>query len=568
MSVDTFTEPPPPPAPSRPLRNLLLLLGGTAAVLAAAGGVAWALHGSPTGAAPAAVIPADAQVYAAVDLSAAPDFNRLVEAFRQADSASLGQALGLDAGQVAGTLRDVEGTDGCVRDALHIDLAHLPDWLGRQAAVALFGMEIDSSTGDFSSPSALAVLSVSDHAAAAAYLQEATAAIESCISASFDSETYDGATVYRASPPDGPPLAIALTDGHLLVGIGTGMVERSLDLAPGEALADDADFSAVLGALPADRALTGYLSMDLPRQVAGQAGDLLAQTGQAPGMNLATILAGIKGLGFAGALDQAGVRFDLVTVGEAGTATTLSAGTLPSLLPADAIGFVGTGPFDVAAAWNSVRDLLDQAATGQGPLGFGGNLNLLGGALGLSIEDDLIGNLTGEMGIAVLPSTEGSLAQRTGVDLGLIAVLEARDPAAMTRTIRLLGRGLSRAVAVPVEPRPFSGGLLYAVTDDTGDLAVFGMAGDHVVVATGADAAAALLSEEPRLSDSAAYGQAVAGLPDGSTTILYLDVTGLLAALGPEATQAGALAPLRTVTVGAARRGEVSRLTVYARVDY
>jgi hypothetical protein len=280
---------------------------------------------------------------------------------------------------------------------------------------------------------------------------------------------------------------------------------------------------------------------------------------------------GMRGLGLAATLLDEGVRLEMVAVGQPNE--TLSVGTaaatdVAGLLPADAIGFAGIGAFDVPAAWSSLMDLLAQMPVEEGGTSVNDTIAMVGTMLGIDIERDLVDQLTGEVGLGLLPATAGSLVTGSGVNLGIIAVLGVRDAGAMATTAQALATGLGSLSGTPATPRPFDGGTLYALSDGTSDVALFGMAGDHMVITTHESHAATLLTGGDRLAGSARYAEATSGLPEGSEPLLYLDIAALVGALNLEADQSAGVAPLQTVAVSGSMGAQAMSTTVYLRIDY
>ena len=193
------------------------------------------------------------------------------------------------------------------------------------------------------------------------------------------------------------------------------------------------------------------------------------------------------------------------------------ASDLPDLLPADTIVFAGIGAFDVPAAWGGLMEMLAQMPVEEGQPSIEDSLALIGVMLGVDLEEDLIDQLTGEVGLGLLPAAVGSLVDGAGVNLGLIAVMGVEDPGAMAGTVTALAEGLGRMTETPAATRPFEGGTLYALSDGTADIALFGMAGDHMVITTHESHAAALLAGGDKLAGSARYAEAINGLPQGSS---------------------------------------------------
>ncbi|MBM3695340.1 MAG: DUF3352 domain-containing protein [Actinobacteria bacterium] len=547
---------------------------GTTGITGTTGGTTTPGDGSNPGGS-AEAIPAGAQAYAGFDLTALPALMRLVTAFGSADPAAIGEGLDLGegAGQAVEGLGEARDLLGCLGRGLGLDPASLPAWLGDEAAVALFGMQVDES-GDFTDPNALVAVAVADRPGAEAFLQQLIGVAEGCMSATFAPVDYKGVTVYRADRPGEQPVAFALTQDYLLVGMGEGMVARAIDLADGVSLAQDANFAEVVAALPNGRHVTGYMGMDLPQQMLESLAGELSGASPLPvpsGLDPAQALAGMRGFGMAATMLAEGVRVDLVALGSLGDslpAMEQAASPLPARLPSDALGYLGIGPFDVAGAWDALKQLLAQMPAEPGQPNLEDSLTLIGTMLGIDIEQDLVRQLTGEVGLALLPATQGSLAEQAGVNLGLLAVMGVKDPGAMANTAEKLAGGIGQLGGTPATPRPYEGGTLYALSDGSTDIALFGMAGNDMVITTHQSHAAALLAGGDKLAGSARYTAAIGGLLPGSLPLMYLDIAALVAALDVEEDEAAAVAPLQTVAVGLAGAGEAGTITVYARIDY
>jgi len=261
----------------------------------------------------------------------------------------------------------------------------------------------------------------------------------------------------------------------------------------------------------------------------------------------------------------------VVAVGERNEALPIDgtgAGDIADLLPGDAIGFVGIGAFDVPAVWASLMETLAQMPVEEGQPSVQDSITLIGTMLGIDLEEDLVNQLTGEIGLGLLPAGAGSLFAGSGVNLGLIAAMGVEDPGAMAGTVAALAEGLGRMTETPAATRPFEGGTLYALSDGTADIALFGMAGDHMVITTHESHAAALLAGGDKLAGSARFAEAIGGLPQGSVPMMYLDIAALVSSLNLEEAEAAALAPLHALAMSVSMGGEVARTTIFARIDY
>ena len=333
-------------------------------------------NGSGTGSNPgasAAGIPANAQVYAAFDLTAFPQLMQMVQAFGEIDPSALTEGLGDTGGQAIEGAEEAQNLLSCLSDSLGIETGGLPAWIGGEAAIGLFNMQFDAASGDMSDANALVTVEVADQAAAAAALPGIITSVATCSGVTFTESDHNGVTVYGAASPDGTlPTSLALTEGYLMYGEGAGMVEQAIDLGDGASLADDANFAEVLAALPDGRHLTGYLAAGLIEEAMGS---LTASLGESGGLTLPAgldpteMMAGMRGLGLSATILEEGVRLEMVTVGEPNETLptgVAGAGDMAGMLPADAIGFAGIGAFDVPAAWGSLMEILAQMPVEEG----------------------------------------------------------------------------------------------------------------------------------------------------------------------------------------------------------
>jgi hypothetical protein len=590
--------PPPPPSDGGSHKKLWWAVGGVAILAAAGGGIAaWLLTrdgGSAAGGGPAPVavsaqsVPADARAYASIDLTSLPDAARLMAALGTPDEQALtegmddglgtdlGEGLGIGEG-LSGAVAEagqLEGRLTCVADGLGFDAEDLPAWVGDEAGLALLDMQIDAASGEIGDLRALMVVSVADQAGAEAeaYLPQLTAAIGTCVEATFTQAAYNGVTVYSVTPAEGQPISVALVEDQMMLGIGAGTLEDAIDLADSGALSNDPGFAEVMAAMPADRDVSIYVGGNLLQEAMESANAAAGQAGQSvtlPESCGASPAAAPLGLGMSMTLLDGGVRMDAVSLGSADApAPALVPSGIPALLPADTLMYAGTSPFDMASGWTCLKDVMAQMPAEEGQPSIEDSLNMVGFMLGIDLEEDLIGQLTGEMGLALLPATSGPLAEGSGVNLGILAVMGVEDPGAMAGTVDAMAEGIARMSEAPASPRPFDGGTLYAISDGESDMMLFGMAGDHMVLTTDESHAAALLAGGPKLTGSTRWAQAFAGLPAGSQPIMFLDMAGLLAALPQELTGDTQMPPIDTVAAGALQSGNAMRLTMYAVVDY
>jgi len=111
-----------------------------------------------------------------------------------------------------------------------------------------------------------------------------------------------------------------------------------------------------------------------------------------------------------------------------------------------------------------------------------------------------------------------------------------------------------------------AGETFFVLTDGFNDLAIFGVADDHLLISTHEDHITDLLGGGTKLSDTDRFARMAATLP--GAPLFYVDVPGLLAALEVPADEAVGLAPLQAVAGSLSRERGITRFTMMALIDY
>ena len=95
-----------------------------------------------------------------------------------------------------------------------------------------------------------------------------------------------------------------------------------------------------------------------------------------------------------------------------------------------------------------------------------------------------------------------------------------------------------------------------------------GVVNDYLVVASHQNEVNALFETAPKLSGSDLYRRATRALPSGGITVLYVDVQGLMSAIGTTDDDLAAIAPLQAVAVSVSGDAAMTKATAVAIIDY
>ena len=292
-----------------------------------------------------------------------------------------------------------------------------------------------------------------------------------------------GATKYE----DGGT-TFAVKDDVVIFAASEELLDQALERAEGDDHLDEDTFNAGLEGLPGDAAARVYT-------------DLQALIGSDPDAQEARNVKWVDALRTMGLTASARegeieIEFKVRTDPEGLTDEDLpiaSGDEAPPVLSRE--GEIGIGIRNPA----QIIRFAEAAGQAVDPSGFGDYAQAkqtLDARLGISIDDDLIGQLTGDVAASIAP----------GGGFGVRA--EVEDPAALTRTLEKIadvlpdfaeGAGMG---SVTIE-KPAGGDGLYTVTQAGGGEIAFGVVDDVLVVADDPATAEELAGEEPEQVDGA-----------------------------------------------------------------
>jgi hypothetical protein len=528
-------------AASQPRSRRGAVIGGVVLAVVAAGAVGGVLlWRSLVGSAFAATeaVPPDADVVVTFDLLQVRDseqLERLVAAFTQPAA---------DQGLI-----DPEDLDWLARlDEVLLEQAgftladDVAPWIGRSVSIAGWlpdDLDLADSDAGFE-PGGVLVAGVRDRAGAADFLDKVVTR----------SEQASGAEAVRSSVRGGELVVVEggsfetagfiayLDDDRLILATSRDDIERALDARDGESLADDADFAALMEALPADRLVAGYVAT-------GWVADAVRSApldGQAPA-GIDQFIGTIDETGaVAGSitLEGEGVAFDLVAPAVEGQSSIdASVLTFPERLPDETLAFFGSPlPDDaIGMGLESLRDL--------DPFLYDDTVGGLEEMLGFDLVGDVLPALGREIVVAAVGTPEGMFSDQFGVNVGFVGGIGVLARAPVEEAVRAL-EDMAADGGISVR----SLGSVSVVGDEFSDLFAYGVGDDALAVGTGPAVVEALLSGAGDPVTTTSLYQQLDGLLPGDGMVLYVDMHGIYAAVDWQGPERGILDPL--VGIGAA----------------
>ena len=337
---------------------------------------------SRPGEATAQFIPASALVYSSVNLR--PGLGQIDRAVEVGDLLRTGDLLD----EEDDLLDEVEDETG-----IH-PLDDVAPWLGTDATFAVLDIDADGDTIEW-----VAMFQVSDRDEALDFVGKLLDYLEDELWTEFDEDEIGDAEVWVA---DGEDVVIGLTADYLLLADSENTLEDMLDnidSPPSRSLADDGQFIAAREALPEGRVMFTYAQignqMDELEELVDPWGDAETAWNWAAGNTPEYMAASLSFI-------DRGVRLDLVSEPASSSLSIdsvseqLSAGVVPedTLL---LLSYAG-----VTDLWDELRDALEESDPWADE-DLDEFLEDLEEETGVDLERDVIGSLTGEVSLAVMP---------------------------------------------------------------------------------------------------------------------------------------------------------------------
>jgi hypothetical protein len=152
---------------------------------------------------------------------------------------------------------------------------------------------------------------------------------------------------------------------------------------------------------------------------------------------------------------------------------------------------------------------------------------------GFSPYEDFLGKLDGEWAFAIMPSSEGLLAEGLGVPLDFVFLAETSDPEGLQDVTERIGFLITLFEIGMVKPIESEKATLYELIDMTIGESIFtyGMSEGYFVLGSSTSALNELFAGGPSLVDSERYNQVWQEFPEDMSPVTFVDIRGLTAAI-------------------------------------
>jgi hypothetical protein len=412
-----------------------------------------------------------------------------------------------------------------IRDALseaNLDWDQdIASWLGDEAGVGIRATSLQTD-----SPTVIAVIATRDAAQAGAFLAKVRSAREA-EGAAFNEETYrDVAVTELQTASEQLRMAYALQGDFVLFANGPNAstdLRAAIDAAfDGNGFVQSTHYQSTLSKLRGGRALSVYADIETAFETLAESlDDSFAGT---PGMNPFAV--DTQGFAMGVSFDPNGVLAEFITTGDpsaklpveerTGAAAAPNPNTLLRAVPDST--FLYMSGRRISDAFEDIVALI-KTTTPE----FENELNRFESEAGINLQEDLIGWMTGEAAVAVMPGS-GLLGPNPS-PVGLAVLIQSDDPQRAEKGSHRLVQALAPQLQANVEDVDVAGHALHGVVDSFSDmpLVIYGVLDDKFVLAMPESAAEQIATVERPLADDEVFKEAVAPLPANNIGYVYFN---------------------------------------------
>ncbi len=419
-------------------------------------------------------------------------------------------------------------------------------WLGRSVGAGILTFDANTSEPD----RYVVALEVRDKAAADAFLEKFAANNET------ESAEYNDFTYLSTTSKEGQTILLGRSDSLMLMGSDAPAIEASVDALAGESLADAPGFADVLAKLPETRAFTLVGTAALVDGFAAMAAEF-DTTGATSGLFDSNYIRALQMMAASLRITENGIEMDVASQYDEEALTederanisqvNLPAGDMASVAPENTLVYLNS--VGLGTSWETQKNVIEETNED-----FADSLTLVEEQLGFSLDNELMPQLTGEMGLFVFEATSGLLPELAQLDLGFALAHNVEDATTMQGlldqfTTVLTSNGIDVVEQDGLQALNFLGT----------PVGVLGMQDDRMVIASGAAEVAQLGATS--IADNAEFANAQAAFPDNMQMTMWMDLDGLLTTLdaAPEVIEQVGQVPM----VAVAGSADAARIIIF-----
>ncbi len=329
--------------------------------------------------------------------------------------------------------------------------------------------------------------------------------------------------------------AVARSGALVLIGANAGVIEQSIDAQKGESLGDTEVYGTAVAQLPADRLLTFYFDGQQLTDLAANLTGGLAMSS----VNGIMTGEGMRGTAVSITLTDDGVQLDSINNFVFEDLSETQQAALSGYKPSPALGYVPAGTLLYAGAqggqfnWTETRDAL-VAQMGGDPQAYEESMALFARDFGINPDTDLLPYLSGEFALALMPGSNGLLAEQLDLPLEMVLLIGVTDDAQLSASLSTLTSAITDpqrgglGLVSQVEANGFTLYDFASTYDDTMNF-TYGSGRGYVVLST----SSAMLDNlqftgGDSLAEAPGFQAAKDAFPQGMTPVMYLDMNGLM----------------------------------------
>jgi hypothetical protein len=372
----------------------------------------------------AKVMPEDTDVYMSIDFLKVvinTDYDSIINAFAE-------NASNPDIRNKQDIIRQIDDT---LDSSLGVNLSDdIFPWIGTYVGLGFSDFRMDDN-GSPQMDSWVLAIQARDKTKADDFIQKVVQYQEDQSGENFDSEDYQGATIYYLEEYYSP-MAITRSNDIVYLSTDRSDIKKAIDAQRGNGLSNNAAFKDAMSSLPSNREMTLYAGPEVFDEIAQYSSPYSSYTFGSLDI--------IQNAGLALSVVDAGLKLDLATVYkmdqlsdqqrqmlEQGGGNT----DIAQYYPADTLIFLAGNHLD--NAWVTYRDLIVNSLGSSSD--FEDSMSMAEDQIGFNPDTELFPLLDGAYALGVYEDNDSILNQNGGIPLGFLGVFETSQTDQMNNLV-------------------------------------------------------------------------------------------------------------------------------------
>lgn len=398
-------------------------------------------------------------------------------------------------------------------------------WVGQNIGIALSGDFSDIQLGDTKNINITLIAITRNKSASDAFLEKLRLKLEEKQGYTFNMQDYQGVTIYASSRDE---FFFARSKSVVIFSNNIEGVQGAIDAQKSDSLAKDTGFKELTRKLPRERFATLFIDGEQYIKLLSQ----MSNSGMTAGgtlLDTTQVTQGAKDYAGSLAITEDGLRMDMIVsydpeqMSDAYKTFMEKAGIsaqTAEVLPTETMLMLTSHDL------GEFMQFYEEMISGNMADDYEQSMQMLEDTLGFNLQTDLLTYLTDECGMAILPDTDGVLAQN-GVPLNIILFSQQNNHEKLTDTMEKLSEKMQE-MGMTINTSDEGENHYYAAGDPSlGDVVVVGLSNEYLILSFSRQGVDSVINPAQSLADKAEYKEVWSHFPDDASPVMYLELANL-----------------------------------------